>query len=369
VTKVECIQAERLKESVRAGLGVVLTPNHCRDEDPLVLGALTRAAGSPFFVMASWHVFKQGRLSAFLLPRAGAFSIYREGIDRGAINTAIAMLETAERPLVVFPEGFLSGANDRLNPLLEGVSLIARTAAKKRAKETPPGRVVIHPVALRYKFEGDLAATVAGVLDEIEARLTWPPARNLPIRDRVARIGEALLSLKEIERLGHAQTGTLGARLATLIDAVLHPLEDEWLKSRQTDDVNARVKRLRIAILPDLVKGEIDEAERERRWRHLADAYFAQQLFHYPPDYLGENANDFRLLETVERFEEDLTDRVRTHGAITATITVGEAIAVPATREGRGGDDPLLAEIERQLRAMLGLASGGGADAPMTNVQ
>ena len=196
VTKVECVHAERLKESLRAGWGVVLTPNHCREEDPLVLGALTRAAGSPFYAMASWHVFKQGRLSAFFLPRAGAFSIYREGIDRGAINTAIAMVETAERPLVVFPEGFLSRANDRLNPLLEGVSLIARTAAKKRAKLSPPGRVFVHPLALRYRFGGDLAPTVAGVLDCIEPRLTWPPARQLPIRARVARIGEALLSLK-----------------------------------------------------------------------------------------------------------------------------------------------------------------------------
>ena len=62
-----------------------------------------------------------------------------------------------------------------------------------------------------------------------------------------------------------------------------------------------------------------------------------------------------RLLETVERFEEDLTDHVRVHGPLHATITVGEAIEVPPSRENRGGDDPLMEQIEKQLREMLGL--------------
>ncbi len=62
-----------------------------------------------------------------------------------------------------------------------------------------------------------------------------------------------------------------------------------------------------------------------------------------------------RILETVERFEEDLTDKIRIHGPITAKITVGQAIEVNPAREGRGGDDPLLTAIETQLRQMLGI--------------
>jgi hypothetical protein len=61
------------------------------------------------------------------------------------------------------------------------------------------------------------------------------------------------------------------------------------------------------------------------------------------------------LLETVERFEEDLTDRVRVHGQMSATVNVGEAIEVSPQREARGSSDPLLAKIEEQLRQMLGL--------------
>jgi hypothetical protein len=87
----------------------------------------------------------------------------------------------------------------------------------------------------------------------------------------------------------------------------------------------------------------------------LADLYLAQQLAHYPPDYVKTNPSAERLLETVERFEEDLTDRVRVLGPIHAKITVGEAIEVSGSREGRGGGDPLMEQVENQLKMMLGI--------------
>jgi 1-acyl-sn-glycerol-3-phosphate acyltransferase len=355
VTKVDIANADRLKASIAAGHGILLTPNHCRDEDPLVLGLLARAVKNPFYAMASWHVFMNDRLEAFLLPRAGAFSIYREGIDRGALNTAIEMLETAERPLVLFPEGMISRTNDQINDLLDGTALIARSAAKKRAKLSPPGKVVVHPIAIRYRFQGDAEKAVTSVLKEIEARLTWRREDDIPILDRIYKVGTALLTLTEIDYMGQPQPGDLSQRLPNLINAILNPLEDEWTHSRHDDTAPARVKRLRTAILPDMTKNEIDEPERKRRWKQLADVYLAQQLFHYPPGYARSNPTPERLLETVERFEEDLTDKIRVHGPMHATITVGEAIEVPASREERGLEDPLMHQIEVQLKTMLGL--------------
>jgi hypothetical protein len=146
--------------------------------------------------------------------------------------------------------------------------------------------------------------------------------------------------------------------LANLIDAILVPLEEQWLHKKQEDSVPARVKRLRAAILPEMTADQIGENERQRRWKQLADLYLAQQLFHYPPDYVRSNPTPERLLETVERFEEDLTDRVRLHGPIHAKMMVGEAIEVSPTRESRGEDDPLMKQIEEQLRKMLGLEDG-----------
>jgi 1-acyl-sn-glycerol-3-phosphate acyltransferase len=346
---------EYLKSSVVAGHGILLAPNHCRPCDPLVVGLLSPSIGKPLHAMASWHLFMNGGFKAWLIRRLGAFSVYREGMDREALKASINMLVEADRPLLIFPEGIISRANDRLGTLQEGVAFIARSAARQRAKATPPGKVVIHPVALRYYFEGDLVAKVTPVLDEIETRLSWRPQRQLPLVERIYKVGEALLSLKEIEYLGRAQLGTIPERLPALIDHLLVPLEVEWLGGHRPLSVVERVKQLRLAIVPDLVAREITEEERARRWRQLADIYLAQQLALYPGDYLGARATPERLLETVERFEEDLTDEARVHRPLRVVIQVGPAIEVSPARDKVAGGDPLLKEVELKLLEMLRL--------------
>ena len=354
--KVETVGADRLRASIAAGHGILITPNHCRDEDPFILSTLARQVGRPFFVVASAHLFMGSKLKAFLLRRAGAFSIYREGMDKQAVQTSIEILESAERPLVIFPEGHISRTNDRLTPMLEGTALIARQAAKKRAKEDK--RVVVHPVAIRYSFPFDVELAAARMLDEIETRLTWRPSRGLPLHERVRKVGAGLLALKELEYLGHTQEGTIAERISKLIDAILKPMESDWVNGNGDGHVVARVKRLRAAILPDMIKGELDEAEKARRWRLLEDADLAQQLYHYPPDYVADGAPRGRVIETVERFEEDLTGKVTVHGPVEAKVTVGEAIEVGTSRESRGESDPLMASIDGRLRAMLGIETG-----------
>ena len=351
--KVDIVGADKLRASIAAGHGVLITPNHSRDEDPLILSHLARVAGRPFFVVASAHLFMGSKFQRFLLRRAGAFSIYREGMDKQAVQTSIEILETAERPLVIFPEGHISRTNDRLTPMLEGTALIARQAAKKRAKDNK--KVVVHPVAVRYSFPFDVEAAAAKMLDEIETRLTWRPTRDLPLHERFRKVGAGLLALKELEFLGHTQEGTIGERINKLIDALLLPMEKEWTNGNSDGHPVARVKRLRSAILPDIVKGSLSEAETARRWRLLEDSTLAQQLYHYPPDYITEKASKARIIETVERFEEDLTGKVTVHGPVDATVTVGDAIEVSTGREARGEADSVMTAIDAQLHSMLGI--------------
>ena len=350
---VECLHLERLQASLAAGHGVMLAPNHCRPSDPMVLMQVGQQLGRPLNIMASWHLFMQSRFQRWALPSVGVFSVYREGLDREALKCAVQILATAQRPLVIFPEGLISRSNDRLNNLMEGVALMARGAAKQRAAATPPGRVVVHPVALRYFFEGDLAATLTPVLEEIEQRLTWQPQRQLGLTERILKVGDTLLALKEAEYLGAPQPGAFDVRLQRLMDALLVPLEKEWLKGRRAETTVERVKLLRIAILPDIVAGELPEAERARRWRQLANVYLAQQLHNYPPNYFSPAPTPERLLETVERFEEDLTDNVRVYAPLRAVVSIGAAIEVSPVREKSADGDPLVAEIRRQLETML----------------
>jgi hypothetical protein len=67
VVDIKCRGLERLRESLSAGHGVLLTPNHCRPCDPEVVCELCRQAGTAPLIMASWHLFMQGPLKAFLL--------------------------------------------------------------------------------------------------------------------------------------------------------------------------------------------------------------------------------------------------------------------------------------------------------------
>ena len=283
----------------------------------------------------------------------GAFSIYREGMDRQALQTAVQILQDAKRPLLVFPEGVITRTNDRLVALMEGTSFIARAAAKRRAEAQPPGQVVVHPVAIRYFFHGDLQQSLQVVLDDLERRLSWQPQQSLGLYERIYKVGETLLCLKEMEYLGQPQTGPVFERVERLIDAVLAPMEREWLDGHREKTVVARVKKLRTAILPDMVQGQISDQERERRWRQLADMYLIQQMSHYPPEYIKSNQTPERMLETVERFEEDLTDVCRKHGPIVAKVQVDEAIPVSATRDRGATEDPLMAAVEASLRSML----------------
>lgn len=353
---VTCEGTAKLVASLAAGSGVLLAPNHPRPCDPAVIHAALRRVGLLPYMMASWHLFMESRLRSFLLRTTGTFSVYREGTDRAAIATAVELLAEGARPLVVFPEGVQTRTNDRLNPLLEGAAFIARLAARAREKRGDAGGIVIHPVALRYRYGGDVQAAVAPVLAEIEERISWTPQTHLPLEARLAKLGSALLALKEIEHFDRPQDGTLDERIQRLIDGLLEPLEREWLRGPRETHVVARVKTLRAAVLHDLLHGDLPEAERARRWRQMADMYLAQAVSFYPPNYVAEDATPERLLETVERIEEDLTDRCRAYGPLHVVVTVGDAIPVAPGRGREGGDDPLLAEVDASLRSLLGIA-------------
>ena len=80
------------------------------------------------------------------------------------------------------------------------------------------------------------------MLDEIETRLTWRPNRDMDLRQRVRNVGAGLLALKELQYLGRTQDGTIAERIARLIDAILTPLETEWVNGHNDGHAVVRVK-------------------------------------------------------------------------------------------------------------------------------
>lgn len=356
----ECRHVDRLTSSLRDGHGILLCPNHCRTADPIVMGWLARAARTHVFAMASWHLFNEGRFKAFAIHKMGGFSINREGVDRKSIDTAIDVVARAERPLILFPEGATSRTNDHLHALLDGVAFIARTAAKRRAKNVADGRVVVHPVGIKYLYEGDLGHVAQETLSDIERQLTWQPQDHLPLVARLTKVGSALLALKEIEHLGAPQSGSVSERITHLIEQLLVPLETEWLGAPQSGGTIPRVKAVHMRILPEMTQQQLSSTEKERRLRQLATLQLAQQLGFYPADYVASRPTVDRILETLERLEEDLTGRARIYGSIRAVIEVDPPITVSPERDRSAKVDPLMAELEARLQALvarLGLES------------
>lgn len=353
ITSYECRGVDKLRASLAAGHGIMLTPNHVRPSDPIVMGFPAREAGTHLYAMASWHLYNQTRFTAYAIHKMGGFSVNREGLDRQSVNMAIQVLETAARPLVVFPEGATTRINDQLLEFLDGITFIARTAAKRRIKRVESGKVVIHPVAIKYYFQGDLKAAIEPTLSAIEERLTWKVSPHLPPLQRIEAIGDALLSLKELQYIGTTQAGSFSERCQKLIEVLLSPIETDWLKGQPEQRIVARVKALRMAIVPELTQSNITPQERDRRRSLLADIYLAQQLYCYPNRYLQPPTSVDRILETVERFEEDLTDNVTPHPPTKAVVQIGDAIEVEPKRDRSAETDVLLEQIRSELQVML----------------
>jgi 1-acyl-sn-glycerol-3-phosphate acyltransferase len=355
VTTVECRDVGRLRKTLDTGHGVLLAPNHSRLSDPLVLGMLSRQIHRHFHAMASWHLFKQDRLTHFVARRMGAFSIYREGVDRQALSTAIDILVDARRPLIVFAEGAVSRHNDQLMPLMDGTAFIARQAARRRKKNGDASGIVVHPIAIRYFFRGDVELTAVRVLETIESHFAWYPQQDKPLLERIRHIGQALLSLKEIEYGGSAGTGDFYERVDALTEETLARLEKKWQIVEQGEGIVARVKNLRTAIVPDLIHGKVSDAQRHERWKELATCYYLQQMSHYPRNYVHVTEKNIpeHIIETVERFEEDFTDQVAVHGPWHVVIQVGEPIEVRGRRERGVAVDPIMAGIRTSLTDML----------------
>ncbi|QDU54999.1 1-acyl-sn-glycerol-3-phosphate acyltransferase [Aeoliella mucimassa] len=349
----ECRHVERMRKTIDEGYSVLIAPNHARIADPMVLGLLSGELGTNTLTMASWHLFQEGWYQQFILRRLGAFSVYREGTDRASVNFAIDTLVSGKRPLVIFAEGAVSRHCDVLMDLMDGPGFIARQATKRRLKlgKKP---VMVHPVAVRYSYDGDPYAAVAEDLARMERNFTWEPQTHLSTVQRMKKLGEAILAVKEVEYLGCVREGDPFERVERLAMESLAEMEDKWHIKDRSGGVVSRVKNVRTAIMPDMIEGKCDAAERASRWRDLGKLYYAQQMAHYPRKYVREGRNlPERILETVERLEEDFTDEAVPHGPLHATIDVGEPIEVSAERDRSAKQDPAMAQVAQQLQQML----------------
>lgn len=352
VTSSEVRNVDRIKTLLKTNHSILITPNHGRLADPLAMGDVGIEADCHFYAMASWHLF-QNPVKCFALRRIGAFSLLREGVDRQSIDLAIELLASNERPLVIFPEGVTTHIADRLGPMQDGVSMIARMAAKRRAKDNPDAKVMILPIAIRYAYRGDAKRLLDTMLSAIETRFSWRPQRQLPAIERIAKVADGFLALKELQYLGAAQVGDWASRKDRLLEKLLDEHEPHFMGKTQSGSVVPRVKALRIKVMPGLIDKSYQGNELARVRTMLEDTYLAQQIDSYPSDYITEYPSQDRCIEIVQKFEEDLYDVIPPRRPTHAIIEIGNAIEVSTDRERGTAGNPLMDRLKTEIQGML----------------
>jgi len=194
-------------------------------------------------------------------------------------------------------------------------------------------------------------------LQLLESHLGWEPQTELPLLKRISRVAEGLLAQREERYLGAVQQGGYYDRIEALIIYILSAQEKKWKGEVQQGEYIPRVKALRPLIVPELTKGALPPDEATSRRQDLYDLNFAQQLCYYPVDYLSGETGKVtreRVIEMLERLEEDLTDKITMPRRFKLVIEVLDAVEVPAEKLPRGANsDPVMDEVRSRLEANL----------------
>ena len=320
-----------IQKPLQEGAGILITPNHSFHYDAVVLWEVAHRVGRMFHFMTAWQVFAMSnRFDRWSMQRHGCFSIDRESNDMSAFRQAVSILQNSPYPLVVFPEGDVYHSNDRVTPFREGAAAMALSAAK-RAKR----KIVCVPCALKCWYTEDPTPQLLILLDQLEHRLMWKPRADLPIRERVYRIAEGIMSLKEIEYLGKSRAGTLAERQSYLADFLLARMEKYYSLRQPPEKIPERVRELRRIIIQRLGQEKLDRNEQEYARAFMEDLFLVIQLYSYPSDYMRQAKSIERIAETLDKFEEDILQRdlPSVRGSRRVVVRFGEPIELPKERQ------------------------------------
>lgn len=341
---------ENLRPLLEEGAGVLIIPNHSFHYDSYVLIEVAHRIGQAFHFLTAWQVFAMSsRFQRWSLQRHGCFSIDREGNDLQAFKQAVAILESSLFPLVVFPEGDIYHTNDRVTPFREGAAAMGLTAAR-RAKR----RIVAVPCALKCWYVDDPTPALFQLMEKLEAQLHWRPRRDRSLPERIYRFADGLITLKELEYRGRPQVGSVQQRTASLVEWILHNLEQHHQIIVRNSSIPDRVKDLRQHIIRRM-REPINFQERVLLGEHMEDLFLVIQLYSYPGDYVAESQTVERIAETLDKFEEDVLGKSypSVRGSRRVTVRFGAPIEFPSSRGDRDAVGRITNTMHNAVQQML----------------
>jgi 1-acyl-sn-glycerol-3-phosphate acyltransferase len=354
IAEIESDNIEVVKAAVEAGKGVLVTPNHSAHYDAPALYAAFDAIRQPVSFMTAWQVFgMSSRFESWAMQRLGCFSIDREGTDRQAFKHAVDVLRDEPHPLVIFPEGDIYHTTDFVTPFREGAAAIALSAAKRSQRP-----IAVIPCGIKFWYLDDPAESMLDAMERIEQRLHLRIDRDSPLPDRIHRLAEAALALKELDYLGYTCSGRLRDRIRGLLETVIARLEGRHNVSQSDGTPPERVKSLRQELIRRLEDNQHPASEANGEMRQLQcdmeDLFFAMQLFSYRGDYLADDPSIERLAETVDKFEEDVLglDYPAVRGTRRVAIRFGEPIELEPGKSRRNAAE-LTQAMQERVQALI----------------
>jgi len=352
IAHVEVQGLNYVQQSLEAKQGVLIAPNHSFHYDSYCLLEAAAPLKIPFYIMSAWQVFALSRWwDRISMQRCGVFSVDREGTDMVALKTAIDILQNRSYPLVVFPEGDIYHMNERVTPFRDGAGAMAIMAARKGTRP-----IAAIPVAIRRCYVRNPTLSLCETMEKIERRLYWLPMRGAQLKDRILRVAQGLLALKEIEHFGESQSGVLTDRIQALMNKILLAAEERYAIANKAILVPERIKQIRRAII-DRREETLDASESEQQqWSNDMEAMFlATQLYSYPGNYVGEHPSVERLAETVDKLEEDVLGVTypTLHSVKRVIVRFGEPITIEPGKEKKLNASELTDRLEKKVQVML----------------
>jgi hypothetical protein len=346
--EVEIAGLHHLHAALTAGQGVLITPNHYCFSDPYVLADAADRVGRPFFYMTAWQAIGLHHpLRQLVMRWHGCFSIDRDGPDMQAFRQSMQILQCSPHPLVIFPEGEMYRVSDRVFPFREGPAAIALAAAKRADRQ-----IVCLPAALQYAYLGDTTLALRAALERLEQRLLLRVQAERTLSQRVLRVAEGALALKELDYFGQTHSGKLSDRARRLAEATLIEVENRQSIGRSDAPALSRVRSARQRVLKALEKCQPEDLQREQLQCDLDNLFFVEQLSCYPTDYDAENPVVHRLAETLDKLEEDVLGIpvAPPRGPRQARLVFGNSIVVDP---GSQSKESLTESLEQRVQELL----------------
>jgi 1-acyl-sn-glycerol-3-phosphate acyltransferase len=351
IEQIDVVGAEYLQNAVRQGHGILIAPNHSTHYDSAALYIACDRIDVPLYFLTAWQVFAMStRFEAWAMQHLGCFSIDRESTDRQAFKQAIQVVQQEPHPLVVFPEGDIYHTNDAVTPFRDGAAAIALSAAKRAER-----KVCVIPCGIKFFYVDDPTVLLNESMNKLEEAVFMRPAPHRNLIDRIYRLAEGMVALKELDYFAATRAGPLRERILALTDEVLTAMEGRYELPARRGTTPERVKTLRQVVIRKTAELAADNGQSVGFAQDMEDLFFVMQLYSYPGNYLHDGCSIERIAETLDKFEEDILrqDLPSVRGRRRVVISFGEPIHVTAGEGKRQSAAELTQTMEAAVQTLI----------------